>query len=261
MDWARVHRQGKRLAGWTVVIVVVVLAVMVAYFGTPYEGSAESIDTVETDSNVTVEETQRGYVLEPADTQPEAGVVFYPGGRVAPNAYVNSLAALVREANVTVVIPQMPLNLAVVDYGVAQTPVDEHAATEVMNRHDSIDRWYVGGHSLGGSMSCRYARDNPQQVEGLMLYASYCDKDISGTDLAVVNVGGSEDTVINWDAFAANRENLPDDAEIEVVTGLNHTQFGSYTGQDDPSGTSFAEAHARLNAVVVPWLLAELNAE
>jgi len=254
--WLVVSRQGKRLTGWLVVAAVVVLAAATVYVGTPVHGTAESIDTVQADDRVTVERLDGGYVLEPATTDPRAGLVFYPGARVHPDAYVESLAPLVREANVTVVIPRMPLNLAIVDYLGARTGLSPSAATVAMDEYPSIVDWYVGGHSLGGAMACRYARENPDALDGLLLYGAYCDKDISGTGLSVMSVVGTADTVLNWDAYEASLANLPDSATIVEIAGMNHSQFGSYTGQpgDDPAPTSYAEAHDRLNSVVVPWL-------
>lgn len=250
--WSTARRQGKRLGVWLGVGLIVVAALTVGYVGTPYHGPAESIAAVEDDPRVTVDRTSEGYVLQPADTTPEAGVVFYPGGRVHPDAYVRSLAPLVRDANVTVVIPRLPLHLAVVDYELAQSGVGSHAADSAMADHPAIDEWYVGGHSLGGAMACRYGATS--EVEGLLLYASYCDVDISERRIAVMSVTGNADGVLNRTAYERNRDTLPATTRFAELSGVNHTQFGSYTGQDRPSGTSYETAHSRLNNVVVPWL-------
>lgn len=250
--WSVARRQGRRLVVWIVVALIVIAALAVGYLGTPYHGSPESIAAVEDDEQVTVDRTADGYVLQPADTTPAAGIVFYPGGRVDPDAYVGSLAALSREANVTVVVPPMTLNLAVVDYGLAANGLGSHAADSAMADRPAIDDWYVGGHSLGGAMACRYAAAN--EVDGLLLYASYCDRDISERDLAVVSVTGDADGVIDRNAYERNRENLPPSTRVAELDGVNHTQFGTYRGQDEPSGTSYETAHRRLNGVVVPWL-------
>ncbi|ATW88452.1 alpha/beta hydrolase family protein [Halohasta litchfieldiae] len=252
MDQSTIRRQGKRLAVWLGVGLIVLAALTVGYFGSPYHGSSESIATVEDDQRVTVDRTDEGYVLQPVGTTPETGVVFYPGGRVHPDAYVGSLAALARDANVTVVIPKQPLNLAIVDYGLAQNGLGTHAADSAMADHPDVEAWYVGGHSLGGAMACRYAAN--ADVEGLLLYGSYCDVDISERDLAVVSVTGDADTVLNRTAYERNRGNLPASTRFADLEGVNHTQFGAYTGQDEPSGTSYETAHSRLNRVVVPWL-------
>jgi len=253
MDRSTSSRHGKRLFVWLGAALIVATAITVGYLGTPYHGTPESIAAVEDDPRVSVDRTDDGYVLQPAGTEPEAGVVFYPGGRVDPDAYVGSLAALPREANVTVVVPKLPLNLAVVGYGLAQNGVRSHAADGAMAEHPEVDEWYVGGHSLGGAMACRYAATN-DDVEGLLLYASYCDVDISERDLAVVSVTGSADGVVDRQAYERNRGNLPPSTRFAELAGVNHTQFGSYTGQDAPSGTSNEAAHRRLNVVVVSWL-------
>ena len=258
MNRSTIRRQALRLCVWVGVALLVVAALAVGFLGTPYQGTAESISAVEDDPDVTVDRTNGGYVLQPATTESEVGVVFYPGGRVDPNAYMASLAPLVREANVTVVVPRMGLNLAVVDYGLAATGFGTHAADSAMAAHPEIDEWYVGGHSLGGAMACRYTATNPA-IEGLVLYASYCDVDISDRDLAVVSVTGSADGVLNTDAYEATLDNLPASTQLAELDGVNHTQFGSYTGQDRPSGTSYETAHSRLNRVVVPWLQAETS--
>lgn len=253
--WPAIRREGKRLVGWLVVFLFVLLTVLVVFLGTPFEGFPDGIDRVEADETVTVTETDRGYVLEPTDTAPDTGLVFYPGARVAPDAYLESLAPLAREANVRVVVPQLPLTLAVVDYGLARTGLRPHTATAVIESNADIQRWYVGGHSLGGAMACRYANVETDRIEGMVLFGSYCDQDISDTGLSVVNVVGAGDTVMNWDAYEDSLDLLPAGATVVELQGLNHTQFGSYRGQsgDTPTGTRYAEAHARLNDVVVPW--------
>ena len=254
-------RQGKRLVVWLVAALIVVATVALVFLGTPYGATDGSIETVADDDRVTLTEVDGGYRIEPADADPAAGLVFYPGARVNPGAYVRALAPVAREANVTVVIPRVPLTLAIVDYGAAQTPLWEHRAEVAMDRTPSIDRWYVGGHSLGGPMACRYARDNPDAVEGVVLYAAYCDQDVSETGLAALSVVGEGDTVLNWEAYERNRGNLPTSATVAERPGLNHTQFGSYTGQrgDTATGTSYDTAHERLNEVAVAWFQNETS--
>jgi len=253
LSQSTVRRQGTRLVGWLVVFLVVALTLAVVFLGTPFD-SPGSVDRVAADDGVTLEETNGGYVLEPTHGDSEAGLVFYPGARVAPDAYLESLAPLAGEANVTVVVPRMPLNLAVVDYGLAQTGLRADAASRVMAAHD-VERWYVGGHSLGGAMACWYADDNADALSGLVLYGSYCDRDISEHGLAALSVAGVQDTVVDRQAYERGLGLLPAGATVVELDGINHTQFGSYTGQrgDTPTGTSYDEAHAQINEVAVEW--------
>jgi hypothetical protein len=238
---------GERLFVWAFVVVFLAVVAFLLYFGMPFHGSEASVQSVYDDDRITVERTDGGgYVMRPADANTQRGLVFYPGARVHPDAYLASLAPLVRDANTTVVVPKMALNLAVLDQG---------AAGHVIDRHEEIQRWYVGGHSLGGAMACRYARDNSERVSGLVLFGAYCDKSIAQTNLRVLSVRGDADTVLDEGAYERNRENLPSTTTHSVLAGVNHTQFGSYTGQrgDQPSGTSYDVAHRRLAETTVPW--------
>ena len=70
-----------------------------------------------------------------------------------------------------VLVPEMPLNLAVFDA--------DSAATLIADNPD-IDTWVVGGHSLGGAMAAGFAADNSTPIDGLALWAAY---PAAGTDL------------------------------------------------------------------------------
>jgi len=254
------RRRRERVAVWVVGLLVVVAALGVGWAATPYHDARGSVAAVEAEGGVTVERTGAGgYVLRPTGATTDTGLVFYPGARVHPDAYVGSLAPLAREAGVTVVVPALPLNLAVLDYGLASTGVRSHAAERAMAAHGDIEEWYVGGHSLGGAMACRYAAGSAD-VAGLVLYGAYCDVDVSErADLAVLSVVGGADTVLNRGSYERSLANLPGSARVAVLPGVNHTQIGTYVGQDAPSGTTYETAHERLNAVAVPWFQNETS--
>ena len=46
-----------------------------------------------------------------------------------------------------------------------------------------IEAWYMGGHSLGGSMAASYLEQHSSEYDGLILLASYSTADLSQTDL------------------------------------------------------------------------------
>jgi pimeloyl-ACP methyl ester carboxylesterase len=118
-----------------------------------------------------------------------------------------------------------------------------------------VDAWYVGGHSLGGVGACRYAHANPDRVAGVVLFASYCDRDVSDAGRALA-VTGSADVILDREAFRANRDRLPADATVVSVEGMNHTQFGSYRSQrgDAPAPLRYETAHERLREILVGFL-------
>jgi hypothetical protein len=227
------------------VVLLVVLGGGVVYLSLPYEGSESSIQSVEDDPRVSVETGGDVTVLAPTDAESDVGVVFYPGARVAPNAYYESLSPLVTDANATVYIPEMPLNIAL---------LDSDAAGEIRAGEEQIETWIVGGHSLGGVAACGYAAE--EEVAGLLMFASYCNEDVSDREMAVLSVTGSADTVLDREAYRASKDRLPPTTTSEEIPGMNHTQFGSYRGQrgDSPSPLSDEEAHDRLADVVVPWI-------
>lgn len=236
----------KRVAIVLFVGVVLVVGGVAAYFSFPYHGTQSSIESVEDDPRISVSTENGVTTLEPADGASSVGLVFYPGARVAPDAYYSSLAPLVTEANVTVVVPEMPLNVAL---------LDTDAATDIRTERTEIRTWFVGGHSLGGVAACEYAASN--EVRGLLLFASYCDADVSDRSMAVLSVTGSADGVLDREAYRESRAKLPPTAETREIRGMNHTQFGSYRGQrgDRPASIPYDEAHDRLAEAVVPWVV------
>jgi len=254
-EWAG-ERSLRRIA-IRVAAVVAVLAVLAgvgfyAYFGVfAHHAPADVQESVRADASVDVREAYGGYVVTDADSDAERlGLVFYPGGRVAPDAYLPTAARIAERANVTVVVPKLRVNLAVFSQGRADAVVDGEP---------QVDRWVVGGHSLGGAMACRYAGENPGTVDGLLLVGSYCDRPVGETPtLAVL---GTRDAVLDRDQFAANRENLPADHTVGRIDGMNHSQAGWYTGQrgGQPARIATAEAHRRLARAVADWLCRDLG--
>ena len=159
-------------------------------------------------------------ILEPPKAR--AGMIFYPGGKVAYEAYV-PLMELCAERGILCVIPQMPGNLAVLDMD---------AAEGIREVYPQIQDWYLAGHSLGGAVAAEYLFDHSAGYRGLILLAAYSDKDLTDTSLRVLTIYGSEDGVLNREKLERCRSNLPEySAEIEIEGGC-HAYFGSYGAQD-----------------------------
>lgn len=142
---AWVGRNGERLAVWTLALLVVVAAVGVALVQ-PYPVDERRVAAA-ADPAVSVERTDAGVVVRPAEGATGA-VAFYPGALVPAAAYVPLAGRLAAETGLVVYLLDAPLNLAVLD-------ID--AADAVVGSDPAIEKWYVGGHSLGGAMACRYA--------------------------------------------------------------------------------------------------------
>ncbi|KAB1194343.1 alpha/beta hydrolase [Haloferax sp. MBLA0076] len=239
------------MSRWKRAVVVVVVVFLVAiggavvYFSLPFHGPSSSVQAVVDDPQVSVETTDGVHVLSPTNADSTVGLVFYPGGRVAPDAYYSTFAPVVKQTNATVFIPAMPLNTAL---------LDTDAAAKIQRQNPAIQTWFVGGHSLGGVAACQYISSH--EVQGLVLFASYCNVDLSTESVAVLSVTGSADTVLNRENYRAAQSRLPPTATSYEIQGMNHSQFGSYQGQrgDSPASISYDEAHRRLAEVVVPWM-------
>lgn len=254
-EWiaARSLRRGAIQALTVVTVLAFVAGVgFYAYFGIFAHHAPDDVrESVRADPNVSVTEGYGGYVVSDADPDVERlGLIFYPGGRVAPNAYLPTAARITEHADVTVVIPKMRVNLAV---------FSQERADAVIQGEPQVSRWVVGGHSLGGAMACRYAGNNGDVVEGIVLVGSYCDRPVKETPTIVVI--GTRDAVLDRDRFAASRKNLPPDHQISRIQGMNHSQAGWYSGQrgDQPARISTPEAHRRLSTEIADWLCRDLD--
>ena len=136
-------------------------------------------------------------------------------------AYAPLMKALA-ERGILCVLVEMPFRLAVLDMG---------AADGIPAQFPQVERWYMGGHSLGGSMAASYLSDNAAAFEGLILLGAYSTADLSGTALSVLSVYGSEDRVLNREKYAECRQNLPAGYTEHVIEGGNHAGFGYYGPQ------------------------------
>lgn len=174
--------------------------------------------------------------------EPTVGLIFYPGGKVEHTAYAPLLRACSEQGLLCALI-RMPGNLAVLDV---------NAADGLPEKHPEITTWYIAGHSLGGAMAANYAASHSDDYSGLILLAAYSTKNLSQTPLRVLSVYGSEDGVMNREAYKKNWANLPSDTMEVILEGGCHAQFGSYGSQDgDGTPTISGEEQIRQTAEVI----------
>ena len=167
--------------------------------------------------------------------KPEAGLIFYPGGKVEFTAYAPLMAALAEE-NILCVLLKMPLNLAVLD-------VD--AAKWIPEQFPEVEHWYLAGHSLGGSMAASFAGKHADTYDGLILLAAYSTADLTETGLKVCSLYGDRDGILNLEKYQKYRNYLPEDTLEQVLEGGNHAGFGCY-GHQEGDGISGLETGAQI---------------
>lgn len=174
--------------------------------------------------------------------EPTAGLIFYPGGKVEHTAYAPLLRACA-EKGILCALVRMPGNLAV---------LDANAADGLPEKHPEITSWYIAGHSLGGAMAANYAAAHSDDYSGLILLAAYSTKDFTQTPLRVLSVYGSEDGVMDPEAYKKNWANLPADTTEVILEGGCHAQFGSYGPQEgDGAPTISGEEQIRQTAEAI----------
>ncbi len=118
----------------------------------------------------------------------------------------------------------MPLQLAVLRI---------NAADPIIRRYPNTKHWFLAGHSLGGSMAARYAFDHPEKTQGLILLASYSDRDFSDKEISLLSIEASRDGAISKNRLEESRSLLPSEALIITMEGANHAGFGHYGPQKD----------------------------
>ena len=206
-----------------IISIAILLGVLVSafavYVGIYYPADDEMIERYVASSDVKIVE-KAGAILV-GDENAKRGFVFYPGGKVEADAYI-PLAVSLAEAGIFTVIVKMPFNLAV--FGL-------NSANRYIRKYSRIEKWYVGGHSLGGSMAASYAKSHSHKVEGLILLGSYSATDLSATDVSVFTAYGSEDGVLDMKKYEKNLSNLPGGYSSLVIAGGNHSGFGMYGEQ------------------------------
>lgn len=132
------------------------------YLGDYYHAdpdAKEAFATAQEVAQVTMEDGT--IVFEPKTA--EAGFIFYPGGKVEHTAYIPLMRACASEGILCVLV-EMPFRLAVFDV---------NAAEGIQQQYPDVQRWYIGGHSLGGSMAAAYLEEHAEDFSGLVLLGSY----------------------------------------------------------------------------------------
>lgn len=234
----------RRVLCFVAAVLLAVGAAFALYVNDYYHVEPAADSAMTSGSGVCVTQINGGWVFAPDN--PAAGFIFYPGGKVEPTAYAPLLRDMAEEGILCVLV-RMPCNLAVLDM---------NAADGIAGQFPQVDRWYIGGHSLGGAMAASYAAKHTDTLDGLVLLAAYSTADLTGSPLRVFSAYGSEDGVLNREKYAANRANLPQDTAETILEGGCHAGFGSYGAQkgDGTPTLPAAEQQHQTVAAVTAWM-------
>ena len=106
-------------------------------------------------------------------------------------------------------------------------------------------------------MAASFAAKHADQLEGLILLASYTTVDISSLPLSVVSITGSNDTVLSRESYEKYKTNLPKGYTELVLQGGIHAGFASYGVQkgDGIATLSAAEQQAAAAQAIAEFCL------
>lgn len=222
------------------IVLIIAATGFVIWAGTPAGVLLpEFASALETDSRVVV--SSEPWLTFMPDEDPAAGFIFYPGGRVLSEAYAPPMREIA-EAGYLVVVPSMPLNLAV---------FSPDKASDVIAAYPEIETWVIGGHSLGGSMAATYASANPDVIDGIVLWASYpqASDSLADEEMAAASVYGMLDGLLPVETVEESRSYLPQDTAFIGIDGGNHAQFGSYGEQSGDNDATVSRETQQAAAV------------
>lgn len=223
--------KGKKILIGFLIIIIVISSAFFLYINDYYKATEEALLGLQSTATIEVSGEDPTLFYPQNEELPNAGVIFYPGGKVESDAYSLFLNRI-SQKGYAVFLVDMPFNLAVFD-------ID--AAEDIIETNSHINEWYLVGHSLGGSMAAIFAEKTDKELAGLVLLAAYSTVDLSQANFPVLSLYGSEDKVIARDKLLEYRDMLPDNHVEIVIQGGNHAQFGNYgpqKGDGKPTITS-----------------------
>ena len=206
-------------------VIIALSGVCIMYLNDSYVADEKAIQAFSHMENISVDILPDETIVYMPEN-PSAGFIFYPGGKVEYKSY-EPLMKECASRGIACFLVKAPFNLAVFR-------ID--GAKGIQGKYTNINKWYIGGHSLGGSMASAYLAEAEEKYDGLILLASYSSEDISQMDIDVVSIVGSEDKVLNKENYESYRVNLPSSYEEEVIKGGCHSYFGVY-GMQEGDGT------------------------
>jgi len=206
------------------------------------DADAEALAALRSSASVTVT-TGDPLSFAPPAGNPTTGIIFYPGGRCDARAYaplMHSLAA----AGCACFVPPMPLRLAV---------LAPNRATDIMAAHPAVQRWFIGGHSMGGAMAAAYVYKHPGTAAGLFFLASYPSKmhAMPERQLGVTLIHGTRDFITRPEEFAQAGQRLPAHTRFVAIAGGDHYQFGCFAGIEVAATISRAEQQRQTLAALL----------
>lgn len=210
-------KRGKRIVLILILIIAVLLIAMLVYLERYYHADDSAKEALQSDAQVNVTQIPEGYLFDgPGE---DTAIVFYPGGKVEEESYAPLMHQLAGDGW-DVFLLNLPFRLAVFDMDAAEDVIGNYA----------YDNWILAGHSLGGVAASAYVSEHGDEVDGLVLLASYPAEEIP-EQVRMLTIYGSEDQVLNMKSYEESRNLWSAQTDEVVIEGGNHAQYGNYGAQ------------------------------
>lgn len=219
-----------------------VIAGFVIYAQFDYEPSALLKEQVNVSA---LERDESGLIFQPKEANGK-GVILYQGAKVESAAYAY-LAVLLQSEGYTVSIPDMPLKFPIL----APTKADE-----VIAAYPSVEKWFIGGHSLGGVAAAMYAEKHQDELAGLYFLASYPTGDFALSELPMLSLYAENDGLTTPQDIKERQMQFSANSEFTEIAGGNHAQFGLYGEQknDFPATINPLDQQEQVAKVLMDWM-------
>lgn len=207
---------------FSLVLCFALLLAIVPMFST-HAYAADDTQPVTYDVNIidnNSKSTTDAIIYEP-DCDYTIGFVFYPGGNVDYRDYTPLLKAIAAHGYL-VISTEFPLDFAFLNMT---------AAYRHMRSYPNVEHWFIGGHSLGGSIAASAAAIDKHRFDGVVLLASFSTSNLSMRNIPVLSVYGSKDGVLDMNSYKLFKYAIKKDLTELVIEGGNHGQFGDYGKQ------------------------------
>lgn len=228
-----------RVIGRTLAALATVVTIGVLVYLKPFSATPDAIAAMAGAPGVRVVDSPTQIALEPQTTTATRGLVFQPGARVDPRAYVPLLQQVSR-TGVLVVIVKQPFDIGFTAIG---------APGPIIAAHPEVQSWAVAGHSLGGVAASSFAGGHTDTVKGLVLWASFPLGSLKDSPLKVASISGTDDGLATPADIDASRVDLPGSTVFTPVEGGVHAFFGDY-GPQPGDGTPTVSREAAQQQIV-----------
>ena len=230
----RINKKKKSIIDIICIVAAVPLCiatVITGFCSVYYHALPEAENALLGNTAVTVTDTHGEYFFDGPGTKDL--LIFYPGGKVEYTSYA-PLMLNIAESGIDCCIAEMPLNIGF--FGIGR-------ADKIMKKY-GYERYFIGGHSLGGVSASMYCSGNNEKLSGLILLGSYPEAELNSS-LDVLIIYGSEDGCLDMERFKANKSMIHEKISEFCIDGGNHAQFGCYGIQQGDGKASVSPEYQR----------------